>query len=92
MDRETLNKVARLARLELSEKEAQELTQQLAEALKSFEKVSQVKTEGVVPLVTPTEIDNFWREDQMKPTLSAEEIVANAPARQGNLFAVPPVV
>lgn len=92
MDRETLNKVAKLSRLELSEKEAQELTLQLGNALKNFEKIAEIQTEGVEPLVTPTEIEDFWREDERKPTLSAEEIVANAPAKQGNLFAVPPVV
>lgn len=92
MNRETLDKVAKLARLELSEKEAQDLTIQLANALKNFEKISEIDTKGIEPLVTPTEIENFWREDQVQLTLTAEEIVANAPTKQGNLFAVPPVV
>ena len=92
MNRETLDKVAKLARLQLTEKESAEFTLQLANALKSFEQISQVQTEGIEPLVTPTEIPDFWREDQREQTYTAEEILANAPAKQGNLFAVPPVV
>lgn len=92
MDRATLDKVAKLARLELTEKESADFVHQLANALKSFEQISQVETAGVEPLVTPTEISDFWREDRRETGLGAEEILSNAPAKQGNLFAVPPVV
>ncbi len=92
MDLTTLNRVAHLARLKLSETEAAAFAQQLGNALQHFEQISKVDTEGVEPLVTPVEIADFWREDIVIQELSAEEIVANAPSRQGNLFSVPPVV
>ncbi len=92
MDRETLDKVAKLARLKLTDQESADFTQQLTSALQNFEKISGVDTEGVEPLVTPTEIQDFWREDVVERLFTAEEIIANAPAKQGNLFAVPPVV
>lgn len=92
MDQATLTKTAHLARLKLTDSEATEFAQQLGTALQHFEKISQVRTEGVEPLVTPTELADFWREDLVVPELSAEEIVANAPSKQGNLFSVPPVV
>lgn len=92
MDRATLDRVAYLARVKLSEAEANELTQQLGSALKHFEQISKIKTDGVEPLVTPSEITSHWRADVVQKELSADEIVANAPSRQGNLFSVPPVV
>lgn len=92
MDQATLNRVAHLARLKLTAGEATEFAQQLSTALKNFEQISRVNTDGVEPLVTPVEIADFWREDVVIKELSAEEIVANGPSKQGNLFSVPPVV
>ena len=92
MDREALEHIARLARLHVTETEAQEFAAQLSKALGYFEQISKVETKGVEPLVTPSEMQVFWREDKAKQELSAEEIVANAPAKTGNLFTVPPVV
>lgn len=92
MDQATLNRVAHLARIKLSETESLEIAPQLSNALKHFEQISQVNTTNVEPLVTPTEIANFWRPDEVVKELSPEEITANAPSKQGNLFSVPPVV
>ena len=92
IDRKALEHIARLARLHVTETEAQEFAAQLSKALGYFEQISKVETKGVEPLVTPSEIQAFWREDEVKKELTAEEIVANAPAKTGNLFTVPPVV
>lgn len=92
MDRPTLEKTAKLARIELNETEAVELTQQLQNALKHFEQIAKVPTEGIEPLVTPSDFEAVWREDVVQTELSAAEITANAPSKQGNLFSVPPVV
>lgn len=92
IDRNTLEQISRLARLHVSEDEARAFSEQLTKALGYFEQISAVETEGVEPLVTPTEMVSHWREDEEKKELSAEEIVAGAPARTGNLFTVPPVV
>ncbi|MCX7977657.1 MAG: Asp-tRNA(Asn)/Glu-tRNA(Gln) amidotransferase subunit GatC [Bdellovibrionaceae bacterium] len=92
IDLKTVEHIARLARLEISDHEAQQFSEQLSKALNYFEQISVVKTEGVEPLVTPTEIEPYMREDIVIAETTAEEIVANAPDRQGNLFRVPPVV
>jgi len=92
IDPKALEHIANLARLHVSPTEAQEFANQLSKALGYFEQISKVETKGVEPLVTPSEIAPLWREDQAKKELSAEEIVANAPAKTGNLFTVPPVV
>jgi len=92
IDRKTLEHIAHLTRLQVSESEAQEFAHQLSQVLGYFEQISKVETKGIEPLVTPSEIEVFWREDKAKQELTAEEIVANAPAKTGNLFTVPPVV
>lgn len=92
IDKKTIEHIAKLARLELTEKEAQEYSEQLSKALNYFEQISKVETQGVAPLVTPTDIENYWREDIVSRELSSEEMLANAPAKSGYLFKVPPVV
>lgn len=92
IDKKTIEHIAKLARLHVTESEAQEFSSQLSKAFGYFEQISKVPTEGIEPLVTPTEIEAFWREDIQKKELTAEELLANAPEKVGNLFKVPPVV
>ena len=92
IDQKTVFHIAKLARLQISENEAKVYSEQLTKALGFFEQISRVSTDGVEPLVTPTDIHSFWREDSSKNEYTPEEIVANAPDKLGNLFKVPPVV
>lgn len=92
IDRKTIEHIAHLSRLEVSEQQAQEFSEQLSKILGYFEQISKVDTKDVEPLVTPSEIESFWREDKVVHTNSSEEMVANAPERVGQLFKVPPVV
>lgn len=92
IDSKTIAHVAKLAKLKISGPEAEMYSEQLSKALNYFEQIAAVKTEGVEPLVTPSEIEAFWREDIAQKELSAEELTANSPDKMGNLFKVPPVV
>ncbi len=92
LTKEQVEKVAHLARLSLTDEEAIELAKQLSTVLTHFEKVSKVNTEGVEPLVTPTDMEAFWREDAAQAWESPETATANAPETMGNLFKVPQVV
>jgi len=92
IDKKTIEHIAKLARLEISDAEASEYSEQLGKALNHFEQISKINTEGIVPLVTPTEIEEFWREDIAVQEFTPEEMTSNAPSRAGNLFKVPPVV
>lgn len=92
IDKKVIEHIALLARLEVSDHQAQEYSEQLSKVLKFFEQIEKVDAKGVEPLVTPTEIEAFWREDIVIKELTAEEITANAPDKIGNLFRVPPVV
>lgn len=92
IDLKTIQHIAKLARLNISQEEAQEYSAQLAKALEHFKQIEDIKTEGVEPLVTPAEIELFLRDDKKQIELSTDEILQNAPDRAGNLFKVPPVV
>lgn len=92
IDPKAMQHIAKLARLNLTESEVKEFSVQISKALGHFEQISKVNTTGIEPLVTPSEMHTYWREDVVKKELSADEIVANAPEKSGNLFKVPPVV
>lgn len=92
IDMTTVSHIAKLARLSISEQEAQDYAAQLANVLNHFEQISKIDTKGVEPLITPTEIDQFWRKDEVKQDFKVDAILENAPQKTGNLFTVPPVV
>jgi aspartyl-tRNA(Asn)/glutamyl-tRNA(Gln) amidotransferase subunit C len=92
IDLAEIQKIALLARLEISSEKAKEHAVQLQRVLKHFEQIAQVNTEGVEPLITPTEIEVYWREDEVIQELTPDEILANAPDKIGHLFRVPPVI
>lgn len=92
IDKKTIEQIAKLAKLHISDQEAQQYGEKLSLILGHFEQISKVNTAGIEPMVTPTDIKAFWREDIVVKDLTAEEMVANAPQKTGNLFTVPPVV
>jgi aspartyl-tRNA(Asn)/glutamyl-tRNA(Gln) amidotransferase subunit C len=92
LDKETVMKVAKLARLDISEQDAEDYRVQLAKVLENFKKLTEVNTDGIEPMVTPSPIDFYMREDEVSQTVTAEEILKCAPDSKGNLFKVPPVV
>jgi aspartyl-tRNA(Asn)/glutamyl-tRNA(Gln) amidotransferase subunit C len=92
LDLDTVRKVAVLSRLELTETEIKEFAGQLAAVLENFEQLQAVDTTGIEPLVTPTDLSIRLREDVAIKIADTEPFLANAPARSGNLFKVPPVV
>jgi aspartyl-tRNA(Asn)/glutamyl-tRNA(Gln) amidotransferase subunit C len=92
IDQKTIEHIAKLARLKVSPDEAAEYGEQLTKVLAHFQQISKINTENVEPLVTPSEIEFYLREDTPAHPLPTEEMVKNAPEKAGNLFKVPPVV
>ena len=88
--REEVLHVAKLARLDLSEEEVERLTQELGAILEAVGKVSELDLDDVPPTSHPLELVNAWREDEPRPSLGLDEVFANAPERESNLFRVPP--
>jgi aspartyl-tRNA(Asn)/glutamyl-tRNA(Gln) amidotransferase subunit C len=92
LTKDAVQHIAKLSRLRLSEKEAEAFSHQLSAILDSFNELAKVKTDGVEPLVTPSEIQVHMRVDEVVTEENSEELLKNAPSRAGNLFKVPPVV
>jgi aspartyl-tRNA(Asn)/glutamyl-tRNA(Gln) amidotransferase subunit C len=91
-NKDVIQKIANLARLQLTAEETNDFSEQLSKIILHFDEISALNTEGVEPLITPSEIEYTLREDVVKQNFHAEDMVANAPDKQGNLFKVPPVV
>ena len=90
--RKEVEYVAHLARLRLSEEEAEKFTSQLDQILSYFEKLQELDTSQVEPTSHPIPIVNAFREDEMKPSLDIEDVLANAPEKEGNFFKVPKII
>ena len=88
--REEVLHVAKLASLELTEEEVERLTGELSAILEAVSKVSELDLADVPPTSHPLELVNAWAEDEPRPSLSLDDAFANAPARDGDLFKVPP--
>jgi aspartyl-tRNA(Asn)/glutamyl-tRNA(Gln) amidotransferase subunit C len=88
--REEVLHVAKLASLELTEDEVERLTGELSAILEAVSKVSELDLSDVPPTSHPLELVNAWAEDEPRPSLSLDDAFANAPARDGDLFRVPP--
>jgi aspartyl-tRNA(Asn)/glutamyl-tRNA(Gln) amidotransferase subunit C len=88
--REEVLHVAKLARLELTDDEVERLTDQLGAILEAVSKVSELDLADVPPTSHPLQVVNAWAPDEPRPSLSLDEVFVNAPAREGDLFKVPP--
>jgi aspartyl-tRNA(Asn)/glutamyl-tRNA(Gln) amidotransferase subunit C len=88
--REQVLHVARLARLDLREDEVDRLTAELGAILEAVSKVSELDLADVPPTSHPLDLVNVWADDVPHESLGLEEAFANAPARAGDLFRVPP--
>ena len=90
--REEVLHVAKLARLELTDEELERLTHELGAILEAVGKVAELDLDDVPPTSHPLELVNSWGEDEPRPSLTPDEVFANAPTREGNLFRVPPAI
>lgn len=92
IDKETLKKIAHLARLEFDPAKEDELKKDLEEILSWVEKLGELDTEGIEPLVNMSYEVNAMREDQAGEPLSRERGLKNAPKHDNEYFRVPKVL
>jgi aspartyl-tRNA(Asn)/glutamyl-tRNA(Gln) amidotransferase subunit C len=94
LTREDVERIARLARLELTEHEKTLLTPQLSAFLAYAEQVQQVATAGVAPTSHPLVSGGAWRDDVPRPSLDRTEALSQAPEADvaRGLFKVPRVL
>lgn len=92
IDRQQVQKVAHLARLELTPEEEEKLTTQLSGILEYFEQLKELDTTKVAPMTRAIEVSNITRADQLEPYPNRDAILTNAPEQEGNYFKVPKIL
>ncbi|MBU2535368.1 MAG: Asp-tRNA(Asn)/Glu-tRNA(Gln) amidotransferase subunit GatC [Chloroflexota bacterium] len=88
LSREEVLHIARLARLGLTEEDVDKFREQLSNILENFEILRQVDTTDVPPTAQSLALQNVMRDDGVTPSLPPEDILANAPRREGDCFRV----
>ena len=93
IDNATLDRIAELARLDVSDPaERERLLTDMQRVLDFVEKLNEVDTTGVEPLIHMSEEHDVLREDVALPGLSKQEALMNAPLKDSDYFKVPKVV
>ena len=92
IDDQMIDRISRLACLEFGEEEKEKIRQDLERILTFVEKLKELDTENVEPLVYLSEKTDLLREDRMIPYSGTEEALLNAPQKSGSFFRVPKVI
>jgi aspartyl-tRNA(Asn)/glutamyl-tRNA(Gln) amidotransferase subunit C len=92
LTREDVAKVARLARLSLTDDELNRFTGQLAKVLQHAEDLNLIDLTGVSPTAHPFGLSNVLRPDVVGPCLDRDEVLAAAPDPEDGRFGVPRIV
>ena len=88
LSRDEVLHIARLARVSLTESEITRLSEQLSHILENFEILQQVDTTDIPPTAQSVALQSVMREDKVAPSLPPDDILANAPRREGDCFRV----
>ncbi len=88
LSKEEVQHIALLARVGMSEEDLKKFREQLSNILDNFKELQQVDTEGVPPTAQSIDLQNVMREDEVCPSLPPEDVLANAPKREGDFFKI----
>lgn len=92
ISKEEVLHVAKLARLKLSDSEAEALSKDMESIIGFADKLNELDTEGIVPTAHAIPMSNAFREDVVKPSYPCEDMLKNAPAAEDGGYTVPKVV
>ena len=92
LSRDDVAHVAHLARLGLTDEELGRLEGQLNHILDQYAILAKLDTEDIPPTAQTIELENILRDDVVRPSLSVEAVLANAPEREGDFIRVPPIL
>ena len=84
--------VAHLARISLTAEEEQKFGAQLKSILGYIEKLNQLDVSHIEPTAHAVPLVNVFRKDEVRPSLSNEDALRNAPSKANGLFVVPKIV
>ena len=92
LSRDEVIHIAALARMGMSEAEIEKAREQLSNILENFEVLKEIDTTNVPPTAQSLHLQNVMRDDIPRESLQAEDVLANAPDREGDLFKLRPVL
>jgi aspartyl-tRNA(Asn)/glutamyl-tRNA(Gln) amidotransferase subunit C len=92
IDIKTVDEIAHLARLEFNDAAKAEIVNDMNRMLAFVDKLNELDTESVEPLIYMTDEKNVLREDEVKQTLTQAEALKNAPKKDSDYFKVPKVI
>ncbi len=92
IDRQAVDHVARLARLDLSEEERERMQAELTAILEHAEKIQELDLDRIEPTSHSIPLRNVTRPDEVTPSLPAEVALANAPRVEDGRFRVPRIL
>jgi aspartyl-tRNA(Asn)/glutamyl-tRNA(Gln) amidotransferase subunit C len=92
IDRAAVDHVARLARLDLSEEERVRMQAELSTILEHVTKIQALDLDGIAPTAHTVPLRNVMRPDEVTPSLTQEDALANAPEERDGRFMVPRIV
>ena len=92
LSRSDVEHVAYLARLGLTPDELARLEGQLNHILDQYAKLAELDTDAIPPTAQTIELENILREDVARPSMAPEDVLANAPQRDGDFFVVPAIL
>jgi aspartyl-tRNA(Asn)/glutamyl-tRNA(Gln) amidotransferase subunit C len=92
ISREDVAHVAHLARLGLSDEELGRMQVQLSHILETISQLAEVDTSQISPTAQVIALENVMRDDEVRPPMSRDAALANAPLREGPMLRVPVVL
>jgi aspartyl-tRNA(Asn)/glutamyl-tRNA(Gln) amidotransferase subunit C len=92
LSRDDVAKLAALARIEMSEEELVSLSSQFGMILDAVARVQEVNLDGIIATSHPQPIQNVFREDEVRPSLTPEQALSGAPAQEEQRFRVPQIL
>ena len=92
ISRDDVAHVARLARLDLTDEELERFTGQLGAVLEHAADIAALDIADVPPTAHPLPLVNVLRDDERRPSLDRDEVLAQAPAAEDGFFAVPRIL
>lgn len=87
-----MRKIGKLARIDYQDGESANWAEELEKILNAFNKIQQVSTEGILPLISPVENSTDWRQDVIEIETPIEELIELAPEKVGRLYKVPRIL
>ena len=92
LSREEVLHIARLARVGVTDEDVNRLSEQLSNILENFEALQQVDTENVPPTAQSIALQNVTSDDTVAPSMSPEDVLANAPRQEQEHFRIKAVL